>query len=227
MGSLPPGRRSGLVHTGPLTIPSCWPTILSSRLAGAVSRQGWAGDAGETIYGWRAMRGDAVADLEFDCPYCRQRLSVEAGAARRTVACPSCGHALKLEVEDGEPAGFPKRTAAPPTLPGVLAPGTPPPAPPGLAPPAEDKGNGVLLAGWICFGVGAGLMVVLLIIPIWGPLFVASCILSIIGIVQGKTGQGVALLLCSLLGPMLIGFLMAVVFVGGCAAVGASAMSVP
>lgn len=67
------------------------------------------------------------------------------------------------------------------------------------------------MAGWICFGVG----VIVLFVPlptwfIYGPLFLASFILSIIAMAQGRLASGLILLLANLGVPVL--YVIALVF---------------
>lgn len=64
-------------------------------------------------------------------------------------------------------------------------------------------GANALNAGWVCFGLG--LLFVFVPIPftciVYGPLFLISIIMAIVGLSNGRTGPGLALLLCSLILP--------------------------
>jgi uncharacterized RDD family membrane protein YckC len=60
--------------------------------------------------------------------------------------------------------------------------------------PVAKPAKRLLLAGWISFAIA--------MIGVW-PLFLASFVIAVILIVRGRPAYGVALLLLSLMGPML------------------------
>jgi hypothetical protein len=92
----------------------------------------------------------------------------------------------------------------------------PPPVPPTAKSASQKPAGGVTRAGWICFGLGIFLAVVLFLIPVWGFLLVAAIILGIIATAQ-KEKSGLALLLCSIFALPTMAILMTMVmFIGGC-----------
>src|SRR4030095_6435049 len=66
--------------------------------------------------------------------------------------------------------------------------------------------DGPIVGGWACIGVGIVLMFFsLMTFVLYGPLYLAAFILSIVGIAQGNTSKGIALLLCSIILPTVFG----------------------
>lgn len=141
-----------------------------------------------------------MSDAEYRCPHCQTPLVAAAlrGPEGQTVTCPECDQAMTIP------------TSKPPAL------------PPSDESASQKPGGGVALAGWICFGLGIFLAVVLFIIPIWAFLLVAAIILGIIATVQ-KEKSGLALLLCSFFALPIMAMLMAMVmFIGGCGLIASS-----
>lgn len=73
------------------------------------------------------------------------------------------------------------------------------------APPTQPKKTAAVNAGWICFVLGVVLLfahvgTILLAIP----LFIASLVLSIVGLAQGRIASGVVLLCLSVMAPMVL-----------------------
>lgn len=69
----------------------------------------------------------------------------------------------------------------------------------------KKKGNGAVIGGWVCFGLGVILMFVTLwSFVIYGPLFLVAFILAIVAIAQKRIGQGVTMLLASLIVPLVL-----------------------
>lgn len=67
-----------------------------------------------------------------------------------------------------------------------------------MEPEPRKSTNGPIIGGWACIGVGLILMFLsLMTFVLYGPLYLAAFILSIVGIAQGNTSKGIALLLCS------------------------------
>lgn len=71
----------------------------------------------------------------------------------------------------------------------------------------REKGRKTLLAGWICFGLGLITMIVMFALPlIYGPLFFAAFVVSIVVIVQGRAFAGIGLLLSTTVVPVIAFF---------------------
>ena len=72
--------------------------------------------------------------------------------------------------------------------------------------------QGAAIGGWVCFGVASVIMFIP--IPTWfiyGPLYLASFILSIVGISQRRIASGIMLLLANVIGaPVLFVFALAI-----------------
>ena len=71
--------------------------------------------------------------------------------------------------------------------------------------PAPKRKTAVVAAGWICFALGIVLLfahVGTLLLSI--PLFIASLVLSIIGVAQGRIASGVVLLCLSVMAPLVM-----------------------
>src|SRR5690242_2997734 len=66
------------------------------------------------------------------------------------------------------------------------------------------KTNKAILAGWLCFAIGLVLVFVspLGMLLVYGPLFLAAFVLSIVGMAQGRIAGGVVLLLTSIVVPL-------------------------
>lgn len=98
--------------------------------------------------------------------------------------CPNCNNPVQVhELTSPYPAGIP----------------------PAIASPSEAK-SGVLIAAAICLGIGLAFMFLSLLTAfIFGPLFFAAFVLSIIAIVQKRVLGGVLMLLATLIIPSAIG----------------------
>ena len=82
------------------------------------------------------------------------------------------------------------------------------------APPvgaALQSQKGLIIAGWVCVGVG---FLTFWMCGIGGAFFVASLIISIILLSKGVVGNGIGMLLVSLLGPLICVGLMMLLGVG-------------
>ncbi|MRS11491.1 MAG: hypothetical protein EG823_00240 [Actinobacteria bacterium] len=72
--------------------------------------------------------------------------------------------------------------------------------------PPESKSS-MAVAGWVCFGIGLGLMFAsLATFFLYGPLFLVAFVLSIVAMTKGKVGAGIALMLCTLIIPGVMWF---------------------
>jgi DNA-directed RNA polymerase subunit RPC12/RpoP len=132
--------------------------------------------------------------MTFKCPKCSALITADPADAGREGECPTCGVAMLIP-----------RLELSPTPPPLVAPSPAPFAVPHPQLPQQPKPVDTLIrAGWICFGIGAGIMPFLLIVPIWSPLFTASFIIGIIVMVKGRQGAGLALLLSSIVVPFAI-----------------------
>lgn len=146
--------------------------------------------------------------MTLKCPVCSAVIQSDDAYASLEGECPTCGADIHI----------PHLAPAP-----IHPPSIPPPAPPPKTPKPDDN---LLRAGWICFGIGAGIMPFLLIVPIWGPLFGAACLLAIIAIVKGRVGAGLSLLLCTLIAPFIIAGLVLLMGLGVAAGIATSLPSV-
>lgn len=71
----------------------------------------------------------------------------------------------------------------------------------------QGKRNGAVIGGWVCFGIGVALMFATLwSFILYGPLFLVAFILAIVAMAQRRVGQGVILLLASIVVPFVLFF---------------------
>ncbi|HPG00517.1 MAG TPA: hypothetical protein PLE77_10630 [Kiritimatiellia bacterium] len=71
--------------------------------------------------------------------------------------------------------------------------------------------KGLIIAGWVCVGVG---FLTFWMCGVGGIFFVASLIISIILLSKGVVGNGIGMLLASLLGPLICFGMMMLLGVG-------------
>lgn len=126
------------------------------------------------------------SQLTFACPQCGKPIKADPAAAGRQGECPHCNNSVTVPV--------PQSTQVVPTA--TIPPRRPPKLP--------VVATGGLLAGWICLGIGAILMAVLVLVPVYVPLFIGSFVLGFIALTRGRTVAGLALLLCSIIVPVVI-----------------------
>jgi hypothetical protein len=140
-------------------------------------------------------------EIFYTCPTCKKSFAAPANRAGKTARCWNCGKDIQLpEPDEPKPLsqpespqiGFenPKQTRTPQSS---------QPAP---------AARGILQAGWICFGLGMILLIICVLIPFYGPLFVASFVLSIIAISQKRHKAGLALLFSTIFIPIITGFVI-------------------
>ena len=128
--------------------------------------------------------------IDFQCPKCTEVLKGELKDAGGETVCPACGAPVQVpsRSSNSPPPPLPPltRVSRPVVLPSI----------------AEERrqAHRLLVAGWICFGVGMLFLPVLLIFHVSVPLFIGAIVLSIIAMTKGRAGAGLALLLCSVLG---------------------------
>jgi DNA-directed RNA polymerase subunit RPC12/RpoP len=132
-------------------------------------------------------------EMKLECSHCGQHVLVDDWSAGQTLTCPNCGQTI---------------------TPRPVAPNAPP-----LAaqpnPQKEIKTNikqGAAIGGWVCFGVGC--IVMFIPFPTWfiyGPLFLASFVLSIVAMSQGRIASGITLLLANVIGGPVL-FVIALAF---------------
>ena len=134
--------------------------------------------------------------MTIKCPQCKELIRADAADAGMDGECPICGAALRIPQTQRPPQPI---APIPPAL---------PPVPPVPRHPPQEAVTAILRAGWICFCVGAVMMPLLLIVPVYVPVFLAAATLGIIAMAKGRTGQGLALLLCSLILPPLAALLL-------------------
>lgn len=121
-------------------------------------------------------------EMKVECSNCGQHVLLDDWSAGQTFACPNCGQSITAQ------------------------PATPRAAPPAARPvPAKEIQTnikqGAAIGGWVCFGLGSIFMFIP--IPTWfiyGPLFLASFVLSIVAMSQGRIASGIILLLANVVG---------------------------
>jgi len=136
-------------------------------------------------------------EIKVECSKCGQHVLVDDWSMGQTFACPTCGQSLTV------PTAVPTATE---------------PAPPRRPVPTKEiqtnVKQGAALGGWVCFGLGSVFMFIP--VPTWfiyGPLFLASFILSIVAISQRRIASGVTLLLANVLGAPIL-FIIALLWPG-------------
>lgn len=129
-----------------------------------------------------------MSDIRFLCPYCAQSIDAPEDMRGRTVDCPACGKPFQV------PA-----LASPPH--------------PGRQPGEEVQTNvkqGALIGAATCFVVGLLFMTwSLLTFVIYGPLFLAAFVLSIVALAQKRIIGGLLMLLATIIIPPIIGLVLA------------------
>jgi len=141
----------------------------------------------------------AKKGIRFSCDKCGQHLTFDEDGAGETVQCPTCSQTLVVPTRD------------------VV---TSPPRAPDRGEVQTNVKQGAASGGGICFLLGIAISLLLngiaasstrpsvgeflgltsLTLYICGPLFLASLILSIVAMAQGRTASGVLLLLTNLIG---------------------------
>lgn len=127
--------------------------------------------------------------MTFVCPKCRQTIQADPNQIGLKGKCPFCNTEIMIPAPT-RPLNLPLRLAK--------------------DKPAKKQ----VRAGWICFGIGAVLALLIVTLPLCAPLFIAAAVLGIIAMANGRVGAGLALLLCSLLIMPLIAIMVAVTAVG-------------
>lgn len=157
---------------------------------------------------------DAGAGVVIQCPKCNVDLTVPAPIPMETKQCPFCAETIKKDALVCKHCGrelFAKSEPVPssPTSPQQTS--TPMAAQTSREVQTNVK-QGAALGGWICFVIGVAVM--LIPVPTWfiyGPLFLASFILSIVAMAQKRVASGVILLLANVIGAPII-WLIAMAF---------------
>ncbi len=139
-----------------------------------------------------------MSDFTFVCPKCKGPIKADTADAGIKGECPTCKGMVLV----------PNPALSPDPSPPVAVP--PPPSRPTAQPGKE--GAGFVITGWICFGLG---MVLICLMPFSLPLFIASFALGIAAIVMKRAGQGAALIVCSLLVPILSAIILPLLLAGG------------
>ena len=148
----------------------------------------------------------SMADVSFACPSCQQVLEAPPEMAGELVSCPSCQKDIlvpKSVQQQAQPRKEPSQ--ARPQPPSV-------PVPPTARPQSEIQTNvkqGALIGGFVCFALG----IVFMFISMWsfflyGPLFLAAFVLSIVAMAQRRVLGGVGLLLLTLIVPGVLGLIL-------------------
>jgi len=131
-----------------------------------------------------------MSDLQLNCPHCQARVTAARELSGQVVVCPECGGDMVVP--------RPK----PPALPT-----------PAVTDPPEPETH-FARSGWICFGFGILLAVVLFVIPIWAALLLAGLVLGILAAAHKEKG-GVALLISSIVALPVTALVMSMVMVVG------------
>ena len=147
-----------------------------------------------------------MSDISFACPSCLQVLEAPPEMAGEVVACPSCQKEIRV------PKPAPKQPQArkiqPPAIPRV--PSATITRQPG--PRTEIQTNvkqGALIGGFVCFVIG----IIFMFSSLWsfflyGPLFLAAFVLSIVAMSQRRVLGGIGLLLLTLIVPGVLGLIL-------------------
>jgi len=117
---------------------------------------------------------------EVTCPACRKTISIPPPQYRD---CPCCGEEILFAAKKCKHCGefLPDRHMQP------------------------DRKRGALNAAGICLLIGGCLMFIdLWMFLFYAPLFLASFVLSIVAMAQGRVAGGLGILLGAILGPLLI-----------------------
>lgn len=131
-----------------------------------------------------------MADIKFICPHCTQSIEAPEDMRGQILDCPNCRNPIQVHEST-----------------------SPYPYPPGESPAAELQTNakqGALIGAATCFVIGIGFMLwSLLTFPIYGPLFIAAFVLSIVAMVQKRILCGLLMLLATSIIPPMFGVFLA------------------
>ena len=129
-----------------------------------------------------------MSDIRFMCPHCTQSIEAPEDMRGQILDCPNCSKPVQVH----------ELTS---------------PYPPGGRPTEEVKTNvkqGALIGAITCFVIGLLFMFwSLLTFVIYGPLFFASFVLSIVALAQRRIFGGLLLLLSTIIIPPVVGFYLA------------------
>lgn len=129
-----------------------------------------------------------MPDIQFHCPHCAQSIEAPEDMRGQILDCPNCGNAIQVH----------ELTS---------------PYPPAGQPATEVQTNvkqGGLIGAFACFVIGLLFMVwSMLSFIIYGPLFFAAFVLSIIAMAQKRILGGLLMLLATLIIPPVIGLYLA------------------
>lgn len=131
-----------------------------------------------------------MSDIYFFCPNCGQHLDAPFDMAGDEVSCPSCQKSIRVPHHAQRAASTPDLTKEPQ-------------GPAGMEVETNVK-QGALIGGWVCFLLG----IVFVFLTLWsfilyGPLFFAAFVLSIVAMAQKRIWGGILLLLATLVIPPL------------------------
>ena len=145
-----------------------------------------------------------MSGFTFNCPHCDQELEATEDMMGQKLDCPACNG--PIELPDPEPAApepvkkkvVIRKQASPATAPADTAP----------AAKAEVQTNvkqGALIGAVVCFLLAVVLVFVsLLTFFIYGPLFLAAFILSIVAMAQKRVAGGLTVLLLTIIVPPIL-----------------------
>jgi hypothetical protein len=131
-----------------------------------------------------------MEEITYSCPYCHTTFTASGDRAGKQTHCWSCGKGIQIPYQAStiEEPDRQQSQRKPPKSKCNKSTGS-------------ESAKGVLRAGWICLGVGLGLMVFFFLLPFYFYLFLASFILSIIAIAQKRQRAGLILLFCTIFLP--------------------------
>jgi len=134
------------------------------------------------------------------CPHCSAKMSVPTDYIGLEGHCPKCRKAFVF----CEPEKLPTPVPHPPALPQTES----------VVSMPTSKVQNLRRSGWICFGFGMISLVLCPIIPFYSPFFVASFVIAIILLAKDEGKGGLALLLTTLLVPIVVGATIFILGVG-------------
>lgn len=139
-----------------------------------------------------------MADISFNCPFCKQHYEAPDGMAGENIDCGKCKKKITIPKVNDQPCI-------------VIQPTPPLSTSKQSAPPEKAPGSSAINAGWICLIIGGVIYVSVnewikfttFAIVAGFPLFLAAFILSIVGMAKGRVGRGIFLLLSVFIVPFL------------------------
>ena len=136
--------------------------------------------------------------MDRTCPKCGFVNDVATGAPME--ACPKCGIIYSKAKLSAAPGNSVSVGAPAPEVTAQVVPNQSE-----VASGSRREKSGAVIGGWVCFGIGLAVMCwSLWLFLIYGPLFLASFIMAIVAIAQKRIANGIAMLLASVLVPLVL-----------------------